>query len=47
MTIINGTVHKRSFVDFHQACASCKKVFYFSRDCNGKTVKCPHCGRLH
>ena len=47
MSEIFGTVHKSSVIDFHQRCASCGKVFYFSHDCNGKAVICPHCGHRH
>ena len=44
---INGTKHKTSPTDFHQRCKNCGRLFYFSRDCNGKWVKCPHCGTNH
>lgn len=44
---IKGTKHKQSPTDYYQACKSCHKMFYFSRDCNGKTVICPHCGTKH
>ena len=44
---IKGTKHKQNSTDFYQACKRCGKLFYFSRDCNGKTVVCPHCGTKH
>lgn len=44
---VRGTPHKTSSTDYSQACASCHRLFYFSRDCNGKRVVCPHCGHKH
>ncbi len=42
---IKGTEHREKPTDYYQACRYCHKLFYFSRDCNGKTVICPHCVR--
>lgn len=47
MAEIKGTVHRRNPTDFYQRCKSCGRLFYFSRDCNGKAVICPHCGARH
>lgn len=44
---IKGTKHKEKVTDYSQACKSCHRLFYFTRDCNGKTVVCPHCGAKH
>ena len=44
---IKGTKHKKSSTDYSQTCKSCHKLFYIIRDCNGKTVICPHCGTKH
>ncbi len=44
---IKGTKHKEKSTDYSQACKSCYRLFYFSHDCNGKTVVCPHCGAKH
>lgn len=47
MTEIMGTIHKISITDFFQRCKKCGKSFYFSRNCERKTVICPHCGTKH
>ena len=44
---IKGTKHKQTATDYHRACKKCGRLFYFDRDCNGKTVICPHCGTKH
>lgn len=44
---IRGTKHKQNLTDYYQCCKSCRRLFYFSRSCNGKTVVCPHCGARH
>ena len=47
MSTIKGTKHRQKITDFYQKCASCKRLFYFTHDCNGDTVVCPHCGHRH
>ena len=47
MATIEGTTYRKSTTDFHQACKRCGRVFYFSRNCNGLTVRCPWCKALH
>lgn len=44
---IKGTCHRKEKTDYYQACKSCHKLFYFTRNCNGDTVVCPHCGAKH
>ena len=47
MSDIRGTEHRMSITAFFQKCKVCGKLFYFSHNCNGKTVICPHCGCRH
>ena len=47
MSELRGTTYKSSILDFHQRCASCGRLFYFSHNCNGMTVICPYCGHRH
>ena len=47
MTYLYGTAHRKSITDYFQRCKSCGRLFYFSHDCNGKTVICPHCSAHH
>ncbi len=47
MEIIKGTVTRQSKTDYFQRCAACGRLFYFSHDCNRKTVQCPHCYHNH
>ena len=44
---IKGTTHKENSTDFSQACKSCHRLFYFSRNSNGATVVCPYCKTKH
>ena len=44
---IKGTKHRVSKTDYYQACKKCRRLFYFTHNCNGETVICPHCGASH